>query len=195
MTVPTDSLTPTPGGMLAGHIHEIRAKWGWFVGLGIVMVLAGLIALGSAYTMAFGTLLSVYYIGAMMAVGGVAQIIQAFQVKGWGAFSFWLLDGLLYLAAGVLAFLHPMMAAAVLTLLLGVSLIVGGLFKLFAAFKVRPAAGWGWLAISAVIAILLGIEVTVQWPVNSMWILGLFLGVGLVFNGITTLMFGLRIKK
>lgn len=185
----------SPSASLAGHLHEVRAKWGWFVALGILLIVAGMVALGSAYTLAFGTLFLVYYIGAGMVLGGVAQIAHAFAVKGWGAFSFWLLDGLLYLVAGVIAFLHPMMAAAVLTLLLGVALAVGGVFRLVAAFKLRPASGWGWLAFSAVIAIILGIEITLQWPVNSMWILGLFLGVDLVFNGFTVLMLGLGLKK
>lgn len=195
MSTPSDSLSQTPGGAFAGHLKEVRAKWGWFVALGIIMILAGMIALGSAYTLAFGTLFSVYYIGAMMVVGGVAQIFHAFAVKGWGGFFFWLLDGVLYLAAGVIAFLHPMMAAAVLTLLLGISLIVGGIFRLIASFQMRPATGWGWLLFSAIIAIILGIEITVQWPINSMWILGLFLGVDLLFNGFTVLMLGLGLKK
>ncbi|MCB4771127.1 HdeD family acid-resistance protein [Ancylobacter sp. Lp-2] len=195
MSTPTDSFPSTPAGSLAGHLHELRAKWGWFVALGVILIVAGAIALGSSYGLVVGTLISVYYIGAMMVVAGIAQIFHAFAVKGWGGFFFWLLDGLLYLVAGVIAFTNPDLAAAVLTLLLGISLIVGGLFRLVAAFKLRPAAGWGWILFSAIIAILLGIEITVQWPINSMWILGLFLGVDLIFNGFTVLMLGLGLKK
>ena len=192
MSTPTDSLPSTPAGSLAGHIHQFRAKWGWFVALGAVMIVAGLIALGNLFA---GTLVSVLYIGAMMAVGGVAQIIHAFQVKGWGAFLFWLLDGVLYLAAGAIAFMNPLLAAEVLTLLLGVSLVIGGIFRLIAAFQLRPADGWGWILFSALIAILLGIEIVVRWPINSVWILGLFLGIDLIFNGFTVLMLGFGLKK
>lgn len=195
MSLPTDSLPPTPGRRLAGHLSELRAKWGWFVALGLLMIVAGFIALGSIYTLAVGTLMSVLYIGAMMAVAGIAQIFHAFQVKGWGAFLFWLLEGVLYLAGGAIAFANPTLAASVLTLLLGVALTVGGLFRLFAAINLRPAAGWGWVAFSAAIAILLGFEIITRWPINSEWILGLFLGVNLVFNGLSTLMLGLRLKK
>jgi len=195
MSTPTQPFTPTPGASLAGHLHMLRAKWGWFVALGIIMIVAGMVALGSIYTLAVGTLVSVLYIGAMMAVAGVAQIIQAFQVKGWGAFTFWLLDGLLYLAGGIIAFVNPSLAASVLTLLLGVSLLVGGGFRLFAALNLRPTTGWGWLAFSAVIAMLLGLEIITRWPIDTEWILGMFLGINLVFNGFASLMLGLRLKK
>ncbi|MFT0859754.1 HdeD family acid-resistance protein [Ancylobacter sp. G4_0304] len=184
-----------PANPLAGHLHELRAKWGWFVALGIIMVIAGAVALGSAYGLVVGTLVSVYYIAAMMVVGGIAQIFHAFSVQGWGGFLFWLLDGILYLAAGAFAFAQPDLAATVLTLLLGIALIVGGIFRLIAAFKLRPAPGWGWILFSAVIAIILGFDITAQWPVNSMWILGLFLGINLIFNGITTLMLGFGLRK
>lgn len=195
MSIPTQPVSPKPGPSLAGHLHEVRAKWGWFVALGIIMIVAGMVALGSIYTLAVGTLVSVLYIGAMMAVAGIAQIFQAFQVKGWGAFTFWLLDGLLYLAGGMIAFINPSLTASVLTLLLGVSLVIGGGFRLFAALNIRPAAGWGWLAFSAAIAILLGLEIITRWPIDTEWILGMFLGINLVFSGFASVMLGLRLKK
>lgn len=192
MSLPTDSLTPTPAGALAGQFAELRAKWGWFVGLGVVMIIAGMIALGNLVT---STVVSVLFIGVTMAISGGAQIVQAFQVKGWGAFAFWLLDGLLFLIAGAIAIAQPMLAAEMLTLLLGVSLIVGGVFRLVAAFRMRPAEGWGWIAISAAIGILLGIQIILGWPVSGLWVLGLLLGLDLLFNGLAVLMLGLHLKK
>ncbi|MBS9475604.1 HdeD family acid-resistance protein [Ancylobacter radicis] len=192
MSLPTDSLTPTPGGALAGYLSELRTKWGWFVALGLLMIAAGAFVLGNV---ALGTVVSVLYIGVVLAISGVAQIFHAFQVKGWGAFAFWLLDGLLYVAAGVVAFAEPLLAAAVLTLLLGAALIVGGVFRIIAAFQMRPAANWGWIAASAVLTVLLGVMIVAGWPVSGIWVLGLFLGVDLVFNGLAVLMLGLRLKK
>lgn len=192
MSLSTDSLTPTPGSYVAGQLSELRAKWGWFVALGLVMIIAGAIALGN---LVLSTVVSVLYIGVMMAVSGGAQIIHAFQVKTWGAFAFWLLDGLLFLAAGIIAIVVPLYAAEFLTLFLGVSLIVGGVFRLVAAFKLRPAAGWGWIAFSAVIAILLGIEIIAGWPVSGLWVLGLLLGIDLIFNGVAVLFLGFGLKK
>ncbi len=192
MASQTGSLSPTPGGMVAGHLSELRAKWGWFVALGLLMVMAGAIALGN---LVLSTVVSVLYIGVMMAVSGGAQVIHAFQVKTWGAFAFWLLDGLLFLAAGLVCIFVPMVAAEFLTLFLGVSLIIGGAFRLVAAFQLRPADGWGWIAFSAAIAVLLGIEIIAGWPVSGLWVLGLLLGIDLVFNGIAVLFLGFGLKK
>lgn len=192
MSLPTDSMTPTPGGMVAGHLSELRAKWGWFVALGLLMIIAGAIALGN---LVLSTVVSVLYIGVLMAISGGAQIVHAFQVKTWGAFIFWLLDGLLFLAAGIIAVVVPMVAAEMLTLLLGISLIIGGAFRLVAAFQLRPADGWGWIAFSAVIAVLLGIEIIAGWPVSGLWVLGLLLGIDLIFNGVAVLFLGFGLKK
>lgn len=192
MSLPTDTMTPTPGGMVAGRLSELRAKWGWFVALGLLMIIAGAIALGN---LVLSTVVSVLYIGVLMAISGGAQIVHAFQVKTWGAFAFWLLDGLLFLAAGIIAIVVPMVAAEMLTLLLGISLIVGGVFRLIAAFQLRPTDGWGWIAFSAVIAVLLGIEIIAGWPVSGMWVLGLLLGIDLIFNGVAVLFLGFGLKK
>ncbi|MDF2997346.1 MAG: hypothetical protein K0R27_2983 [Xanthobacteraceae bacterium] len=192
MSHTSESLTPTPAGSIAGHLSAMRAKWGWFVALGVLMLVAGLIALGN---LVLGTVASVFYVGAMMAVAGVGEIFHAFQVKGWGAFFFWLLSGLLYLAAGIIAFMNPLLAAGVLTLLLGISLIVSAVFRGVAAWHARPHAGWGWLEASAIITLLLGIIILIGWPVNSLWILGMFLGIDLIFSGVAVLMLGMRLKK
>ncbi|WP_246669103.1 HdeD family acid-resistance protein [Ancylobacter sp. TS-1] len=185
-------MTPTPGSYVAGQLSELKAKWGWFVALGALMIIAGAIALGN---LVLSTVVSVLYIGVLMAITGGAQIVHAFQVKTWGAFAFWLLDGLLFLAAGLVAIVVPLVAAEFLTLFLGISLIIGGVFRLVAAFKLRPAQGWGWIAFSAVIAVLLGIEIIAGWPVSGMWVLGLLLGIDLVFNGVAVLFLGLGLKK
>jgi uncharacterized membrane protein HdeD (DUF308 family) len=86
---------------------ELRSRWGWFVALGIVLLVLGFLAFGN---LVIATVASVLYVGALMAVGAVAQIIHAFRVKRWGGFFFWLLSGLLYGAAGILAFLNPALA-------------------------------------------------------------------------------------
>jgi len=71
-------LSTSPKGL--GYTR-VASRWGWFVALGVVMILAGIFALGDV---AAFTLVSVIFIGAMMLVGGIFQFIQAFMMKGWG---------------------------------------------------------------------------------------------------------------
>lgn len=171
---------------------EVTAKWGWFVALGAALLILGCIAMGN---LVLATVVSVYYVGIMMLVAGIVEIIHAFGVKTWGSFFFWVLSGLLYAAAGIVAFTNPILAAGVLTFLLAAALVGAGLFRIWLGFKSKPAAGWGWIVAAGVITGLAGLVIAFQWPVNSLFILGLFLAIDLIFQGWSFIAFGLGIKR
>ena len=118
------TFSPGMSDAIRGSIGELRSKWGWFVGLGIVMLIVGVIALGNLLA---ATVASVYFVGFMMLIAGGFEIAQSFGVKSWGGFFWWLLGGLLYAVAGIVAFTNPLLASAVLTLILAASLIASGL--------------------------------------------------------------------
>jgi uncharacterized membrane protein HdeD (DUF308 family) len=50
------------------------------------------------------TVASVYVVGIMMLIAGVAEVINAFQVKSWGKFFLWIDLGVLYIVAGFVTF-------------------------------------------------------------------------------------------
>jgi len=169
----------------------LRAKWGWIVALGVVYLIAGFIALGS---IAMATVVSVLVVGIMMIVAGVAEVISAFQIKSWGKFLLWALLGVLYIVAGFVTFQNPLLAAVLLTLVLGASLVVSGIMRIILAFSMKREAPWIWVVLSGVITLLLGGLVLLRWPVSSLYILGLFLGIDLIMAGAgwIGLGFGLR---
>ena len=177
---------------LGGPISELRAKWGWFVALGVLMLIAGLGAIANLF---LATVVSVYYVGALMLVGGVVQIIHAFGVKDWGSFAWRLLSGLLYAAAGVIAFANPILASSVLTLLLAAALLVAGVIRIWVGFENRPNKNWGWVVAAGVVTALVGLVIAVGWPVNSLFILGMILAFDLIFQGWTYLFLGLALKR
>jgi uncharacterized membrane protein HdeD (DUF308 family) len=173
-------------------LEPLRAKWGWIVALGVVYVIAGLIALGSVVA---ATVVSVFVVGIMMLIAGIAEVINAFQVKSWGRFFFWLLLGALYIVAGFVTFENPLLAAAVLTLILGVALIASGIMRIILAFSVQEGAPWIWIVISGVITLLLGLIIVAHWPVSSLFVLGLFLGIDLVIAGAGWIGLGLSLRR
>ena len=63
-------------------IAPLRGKWGWIVALGVVYLVAGVIALGSVV---MATVATVYVVGIMMIIAGVFEVIHSFQIKTWGA--------------------------------------------------------------------------------------------------------------
>jgi uncharacterized membrane protein HdeD (DUF308 family) len=171
--------------------EPLRAKSGWIVALGIVYVIAGAVALSSV---AMATVVSVFLVGIMMIVAGIAEVISALQVKSWGKFVLWLLLGALYIVAGILAFENPLLAATLLTLLLGASLIASGIVKIVLAFNMKAGSSWGVVVFAGLITLLVGLVIVARWPVNSLYILGLFLAVDLIFSGVGWISIGLGLK-
>jgi uncharacterized membrane protein HdeD (DUF308 family) len=182
--------TPRPFGT-APALAPLRAKSGWIIALGVIYVIAGLIALASIVE---ATVVSVFIVGIMMLIAGIAEVIHAFQVKSWGKFLLWVLLGALYIVAGFVTFENPLLAAAILTLILGIALVASGIMRIILAFSVKEGTPWIWVVVSGAITLLLGLIILAHWPVSSLYILGLFLGIDLVFAGAgwIGLGFGLR---
>jgi len=190
MTMSTN--TPLPP-KLAEGLKVLRAKWGWIVALGVVFLIAGFIAVGSAVA---ATASAVMIIGIMMIMGGVAEIVAAFSVKGWGKFAVWMLLGLLYVGAGFIAIMNPFAAATILTLMLGAALVAGGVLRIFLAFSMKAAGKpWGWVIVSGLVTLLLGVMIIAQSPASSFFVLGIFLGIDLIFIGSAWISMGLALKQ
>ena len=183
---------PSRSDALASGLEPLRAKSGWIVALGIVYVIAGFVALGSVV---FATVATVFVVGIMMLIAGAAEVINAFQIKSWGKFLLWLLLGVLYIVAGFVTFENPLLAAAVLTLLLGFSLVASGIMRIVLAFSMKEGTPWLWVAFSGVITLLLGVVILVHWPVSGLYILGLFLGIDLVIAGASWIGIGFGLRR
>ena len=140
----------SPGTGMPQALAPLRAKWGWIVALGIVYLVAGMIALGSVVA---ATAASVLVVGVMMFVAGVFEVINAFQVKTWGRFIFWLLLGVLYMVAGFLAWDNPFLTAIWLTLFLGAALVASGVMRIFLAFNMKHGSPWVWVVVSGLITL------------------------------------------
>ena len=179
------TLAITPG------IAPLRAKWGWILALGIVYLVTGLIALGSVV---MATAASVLVVGIMMVISGIFEVINAFQIKTWGRFLLWILLGVLYIVAGFVTFENPLLAAVILTLILGVALIVSGIMRIILAFSMREGSAWLWVAFSGVVTVLIGSVILGHWPVSSLFALGIFLGVDLVIAGVSWIAISLGLK-
>jgi uncharacterized membrane protein HdeD (DUF308 family) len=171
---------------------EFRSRWGWFVALGILMIVAGFIALMSVF---LATVVSVLFVGWMMIFSGVVEIVHGFQMKQWGRFFLWMIIGALYVLGGVFAIMNPVLASAYLTLVLGVFLIVAGVIRIVLAMQMRSGSSWAWVALSGVVTLLLGAIIVMHWPVSSLYTLGLFLGIDLVIAGVSWLTAGLAFRR
>ena len=169
-----------------------RSAWGGWVGIGSVVLLAGIIGFGN---LLLATAVSVRFVGAMLIAGGIAQSIFALPVRGqWARVALWLVLGALYVIAGAVTFRNPVLATSPLTLLLAAMLIAAGLVRTVAGFGLRPVRGWGWVLASGALTLIIGFVIGAGWPVHSLWVLGLLLSIDLIFAGIAYIVFGIDIR-
>jgi uncharacterized membrane protein HdeD (DUF308 family) len=163
----------TPDWARCDALSEVLADSWWAVGLrGILGILFGLICLvtpGIAVG-AFVILFSAY-----MLVDGVFAILSGIKAarsgERWGLL---ILEGIVDIAAGVVAFLWPLITLVALTWLIAIWAIVSGALMLGAAFTLNIDHGRWWLALggiaSLIFGILLVIEPLVGAVVLTMWI-------------------------
>ena len=158
---------------------EIRRSWGWFLGLGIVLIILGAIAIGSAFLM---TIASVFLFGWILIIGGVMEVVHAFWHKRWAGFFLDLLTGVLYVVVGWMMVNNPQESALLLTLLIAMFLVFEGVLRIVTAITVRYPH-WGSVLFNGIISLLLGILIWRRWPVSGLWVIGLFVGIEMLLNG------------
>lgn len=182
--------------VMYGELHlvgteQIGKKWGWVFGLGVILLLLGLLALGSSV---FVTLTTMVFIGSLMLIAGVLQSIHAIAMRNWSGFFLDLLAGVLNTVVGLMIIAHPGATAVALTLIIAILLILGGVFRIVAGFAVRYQNRW-WLILHGAISLLLAYSILSDWPMSGLWVVGTFVGIDLIFNGWSLIMLGLLLKK
>jgi uncharacterized membrane protein HdeD (DUF308 family) len=148
--------------------------------LGFVFVIVGFVVLGDVV---LATLISTFVIGISAIVAGAFEVVHAFWTKGWGGFIWQIILGLLYIAAGVLLVTQPVTGALVLTWVIGVIFLVSGVVRLVVGVSRWSDMGW-LLFLSGIFGIVAGLIVLTGWPESSLWVLGLLLGIDLIFHGV-----------
>jgi uncharacterized membrane protein HdeD (DUF308 family) len=159
--------------------NESRAEWGWFLGLGSVLVLLGAICMIGSITATFVTVIA---IGWLLLVSGVVTMIHAFGTRTWSGFFLSLLSALLRGFTGYLLIRYPIVGAIGLTLVLASLFLVGGLFRAIGASTLQFPR-WKWSVFSGLVSVGLGIMLLAQMPEASIWFIGLAVGVDLLLDG------------
>jgi uncharacterized membrane protein HdeD (DUF308 family) len=77
---------------------------------------------------------------------------------------------------------------------MGIFFLIGGLFQLIGSFAVS-LPGWGWQALDGIITIILGALVLAQWPASGLWVVGLFIGIDLIFYGFAWIALALGLRS
>jgi uncharacterized membrane protein HdeD (DUF308 family) len=169
-----------------------RTAWGWFVALGIAQLVLGIIAWFDV--IAF-TIAGVIFIGALLLVAGVFQVVHAFMDREWGGFALHLIVGILYVIGGLLLMDEPLEGSVVITILVAAALIIGGVLRIAIGVQHRHMPGWGLLLAGGVISVLVGVMLYLMLPWSGLWVVGTLIAVELIFHGVSWIQFGLTLRK
>ena len=172
--------------------QEVRRSTGWTIAAGVLLIVAGIVALAAPYIAAFTLAI---FIGWAMIFGGVAQAIYAFTHKESGHIIIKLLLAVLYVVTGGYILFNPGSGVVALALLLGWMLLLEAVLLAILAFQLRPKAGWGLWLFDAIVTLVLAVFILVNWPGNSFAILAAFVGVSMIFSGISRLIFASTVRS
>jgi uncharacterized membrane protein HdeD (DUF308 family) len=180
----------------ADPLHDERAKlrrlWWLFFGLGLLSVIVGLLAISTRF-IGFTTWAAVVFLGALLLVAAIAEVVHAVMVRNWRGFALHLLTAALYGFAGLFMLEDPERAAVVLTLLIAASFLVGGVLRIIFAF-VEQFPAYGWVVLHGVVDLVLGALILRGWPESSLWVIGLFLGIDLILHGWSWMILALTVR-
>jgi len=161
-------------------IKAVNERWGWFMALGILMIVLGMVAIGAPFASGVAVDLLV---GWLLVISGVAHAIHAFKASGWRGGLVQFLCGLLYLGVGVMMIVNPVSGLLALTLTVLAYFVVSGIFKIILAVRMEHLPQRGWVTVSGILSLILAIYIGSQFPASALWLVGMLVGIEMLFSG------------
>lgn len=173
--MPTETETETR----MRRTREGTASWGAPMVVGILLILGGIFALSAAM---LTSLVSVIFLGVLLLIVGVVEIVSAFSRRRSQSFLLYFLAGLLTVVVGALFLWRPLGGLASLTLLFTLYLFTSGLFHCLTSVADRYPR-WGWDFAYGIVTIALGAYIVASWPVSTLFILGVLVAIEIIARG------------
>lgn len=172
------------------ELHLLRDQWWCFLLLGIALILLGSICIVDPL---LPSLASVLFLGFVLIAAGIIQIVSSFWAGRWSGMLLHFLMGVLYAVVGYMIVDSPALSMLLLTKFIAIFLIVGGLFRIVSALALR-FHDWGWVLLNGGVTLLLGIIINRQLPSAALWVIGMFIGIEMLFNGWAWVMLALGLR-
>ncbi len=161
--------------------RSLKDHWQMFVVQGIILVILGALAIiwpviASVATAAF--------VGWLLFFAGVFRTVSLFRSPHAPGYWSSLLLAILTAILGLVIALFPLQGAVTLTMLLTAYFIVHGIASFIFAFSIKDDTGrWVLMLLGGIIDLALAGLVIAGWPSTAVWILGLYVGINLLFTG------------
>ncbi len=159
---------------------------------GILLVVLGIAGIAIP---AVSTIVAETWLAIILTSAGVTKLVYTFQTRNDDGFIWKLLLSILYIATGVVLFFYPLTGVLTLTLLLGSFLLTEGVFELILSFKLKGQPNSPWVLTNAIMTLLLGVIVWLQWPSDAPWLIGTLVGASVLFTGVSRVMLSVKARS
>lgn len=176
------------------ELAHLKSSWWMYFILGILLVFFGATAISVPAATIGYSFAAVLVLGVSLMAAGTLVIIGAIMTGRWGGNLPLILMGIFYLVAGFIISDHLEGATKALTLFIGASFMVTGLFRIVVALSMRFPQ-WGWTLISGVVSFLAGYLIYKHFPESSLWVIGLIVGIEMLFHGVNWIMLSLAVRN
>jgi len=174
---------------VAAGLERIGHKWGWFLALGILLIVLGFVALGDTVAV---SVISMIFFGWLLIFSAILHVVHWFRGSGQ-SFFLDLLGFIFDLVVGIILLTNPAVGAIALTLVLAVFFLVGGLMRIFACLSLDTPHRF-WPILSGIVSVVLGVLLWIHWPASGLFFIGLAIGIELIFRGWAWVMLALRVR-
>lgn len=161
-----------------------------FLFFGIALLILGIVAVGSQFLFTMGT---VIFFGALLLMAGVSELIHTIVSKQEKKM-FNVLSSIAYIVTGCLTLGNPLLGALSLTLIMAAFFVISGMVRIAYGVAHRHEGHWGWFILGGIINLILGLMIAVGWPATGLWMIGLFVGIEMIFHGTSWIMLALVLK-
>lgn len=169
--------------MITNEEFELPISWGWFLALGISMIILGTLGIVFAFYL---TLASVILFGILAVVSGILQFAHGIVGKedNWSGKALHLMVALIYIVFGGFVVWDPVSGSYSLTLVLAAFLVFIGISRVVYAWKCWNK-GWKWklMLLAGAVDLLLAGLIMYGWPETVFWVIGLFVALEMLTNG------------
>lgn len=170
---------------------KILHKFGPYTLLtGILLIVLGTAGILLPGVMSLGTAL---FVGWLLLIGGFIWAINTYNHSLKNIMD-WLKPALLIII-GTLVLFYPVLSVGALGILMAVYLLLDAMHSFALAQSIYPAKGWGWMTINGVISALMATLFLIGWPSTSLWLVGLYVGISLLFDGWALVAIGWTLRK
>jgi uncharacterized membrane protein HdeD (DUF308 family) len=172
-----------------GGLKEFVDSWRWFLALGILTILLGILAIGNSLTPSF---FSMIFIGWLLIIAaalvGLLYVVVGFKVQMGRAFP------ASSLVVGLMLVADPGARTLTKVLLITIFFLISGIFRISASIAMRFPQ-WGWVLFNGIVTVALGILVWRQWPAPGFHIIGQFIGIDFILSGWSWVMLSLAARR